>query len=360
MGAISGVHLRLDTAIRFTGSNTPDQDKIRQTILDCLKFSSMTNRFEDIEEAHRKTFNWIFEDRKEKRPFDDFVGWAENGKGVYWVTGKAGSGKSTLMKYLNEDPRTRDALEKWAGDVPLRMISFYFWSSGSMMQRSRKGLLQGILHNILLEEPELSPILFPHQHGNRPMFEEFPSHNDLKRAYRHLVEQTAVDMRLAILIDGLDEYDTETDKERSEITQILSPAFSSANIKMVLSSRPLPEFEDCFSICPKLRLHQLTEKDIASYVSDTIRSHSHMKRLEEKQPWECKRLINKIINTAAGVFLWVNLAVKSLLSGLRNCDRIENLQDRLEELPPDLENLIKHMYESIEPRYRGQVSRVIQ
>jgi ABC-type thiamine transport system ATPase subunit len=53
----------------------------------------MDNREERILEAHEKTFRWIFKD-------SPFKHWLESktGSNLFWISGKAGSGKSTLMK----------------------------------------------------------------------------------------------------------------------------------------------------------------------------------------------------------------------------------------------------------------------
>lgn len=67
-------------------------------ILRHLEFNGMNKRYEDSADRHRETFEWIYEDHRLK-----LVPWLENGRGVYWITGKAGSGKSTLMKFLFED-----------------------------------------------------------------------------------------------------------------------------------------------------------------------------------------------------------------------------------------------------------------
>ena len=47
------------------------------------------------------------------------------------------------------------------------------------------------------------------------------------------------------------------------------------------------------------------------------------------------------------MFLWVTLAVNSLLAGLTDGDSIEDLQQRLDALPPDLENLFDKILDSI-------------
>lgn len=70
-------------------------------LLDSLHFSSMSVRLSNAKERHAETFQWIFKrtrDATYRQPM--FLNWLESLDGIYWVAGKAGSGKSTLIKYL--------------------------------------------------------------------------------------------------------------------------------------------------------------------------------------------------------------------------------------------------------------------
>lgn len=108
----------------------------QQRILSSLAFSDMHGRFEIVETAHFKTFEWIFGDRpQEIDEEEDEVGeeqeqkesnadpsagklfseWLSSGQGIFHISGKLGSGKSTLMKFLCDHPRTKTELLKWAG-----------------------------------------------------------------------------------------------------------------------------------------------------------------------------------------------------------------------------------------------------
>jgi hypothetical protein len=44
-----------------------------------------------------------------------FIEWLSSGDGIFHISGKLGSGKSTLMKYLFNHPRTKIELSRWAG-----------------------------------------------------------------------------------------------------------------------------------------------------------------------------------------------------------------------------------------------------
>jgi len=67
-----------------------------------LKFPEMHERENHITARYSETFEWIF-DAKSDKPWDSFPEWLRSGNGVFWISGKAGAGKSTLMKFLCND-----------------------------------------------------------------------------------------------------------------------------------------------------------------------------------------------------------------------------------------------------------------
>jgi len=65
----------------------------------------------------------------------------------------------------------------------------------------------------------------------------------LVAAFKILIKQTAVPLKLCLLIDGLDEYEGE----HEEMTNLFKEVTSLANVKARVSSRPWLVFQDCFS-----------------------------------------------------------------------------------------------------------------
>ena len=114
--------------------------RAEQAILDSLYSPQMEERHRRIVEAHYRTFDWIFQtptgaSRAESMSLEgSFTSWLETGNGFYWISGKAGSGKSTLMKLISGDVRTKGYLNMWAGSFKLITASFYFWNAGSSTQ----------------------------------------------------------------------------------------------------------------------------------------------------------------------------------------------------------------------------------
>jgi hypothetical protein len=86
--------------------------RVQDIILQSLQFPTMTDRYEAIKEAHAKTCKWIFQKAQDvKQPWSDFSEWLEHGNGIYWISGKAGSGKSTLMRYIRDNSRLQALLK---------------------------------------------------------------------------------------------------------------------------------------------------------------------------------------------------------------------------------------------------------
>ncbi len=112
-------------------------------IVKSLAFDGMYGRSEMVQEAHYKTFRWILDDNGDnddshdksdnkdntngywakhrakeemarKAAREKFKTWLSSGEGIFHVSGKMGSGKSTLMKYLGDHPGTLAELTKWA------------------------------------------------------------------------------------------------------------------------------------------------------------------------------------------------------------------------------------------------------
>ncbi|EKG15206.1 hypothetical protein MPH_07653 [Macrophomina phaseolina MS6] len=101
-------------------------------------------RYISVVEEYPDTFRWIFEDSTH-----GFKSWLEFDNGTYWISGKPGAGKSTLMKFVCEHKQTDVLLRNWAGPHELLIIKHFFWISGTELQRSEEGLLRSLLFQLL-------------------------------------------------------------------------------------------------------------------------------------------------------------------------------------------------------------------
>ena len=123
-----------------------DQVAMHHCVLRSLGFGQMTMRYHQIHPAHAKTYEWILED--EGLSASSFKRWLTMEKGVFWISGKAGSGKSTLMRLLTDHNKTFEALYSWAGSRRLVVAKFFFWNAGRDLQKTQDGLLRTLLFEI--------------------------------------------------------------------------------------------------------------------------------------------------------------------------------------------------------------------
>ena len=293
-----------------TAPSPSSPSEVHELILSSLNFGQIEDRYDDISPAHQKTFEWIFQESDEC----SFAKWirGDQTQGIYWICGKAGSGKSTLMKMLGNDNLLAKALRNWAGNDSLLIASFFFWRHGAEIQRSYRGLLRSLLYQTISQNNQLSALLFPRLFETRPDWADFPTLHDLKKAFKTLTTQNQIQFKIAFLIDGLDEYES-TDMGLDMLATIFTDAAKSSNVKMILSGRPIRVLEKSFEAYDSLRLEQLTSRDISNYVTQQIIKHPDLAAVARTQPNLAEELVAEVVDSAAGVFLWVVLVVRSLL-----------------------------------------------
>ncbi|KAF3013737.1 hypothetical protein E8E14_007220 [Neopestalotiopsis sp. 37M] len=355
------------------------KEKIEARIISSLRYSQIALREAAVADAYRETFQWMFEDSPPDRRGTRFREWLESSDRLYWITGKAGSGKSTLMKFISNfdgasegSLKCEEHLQKWAGGRDhLVVASFYFWASGSSIEASQRGLFQSLLCQILEGYPDLLPEVIPktweawYSFGLENKIEsEKILEQILLDTIRELVEQRH--KKVCLFIDGLDEYrgdqaiaDDDCD-DHEMLIKVLRSFLNLPNVKMCVSSRPWIVFEDNFGTEPNLMLQEFTYPDIEHYVTSRFNENSGFTRLKLREPEFARTLMTNITDKASGVFLWIKLVVISLLAGLTNDDRIADLQRRLNRLPPDLERLYGAILDDLDPFYFSHASQYFQ
>ncbi|KAK4173855.1 hypothetical protein QBC36DRAFT_193690 [Triangularia setosa] len=133
------------------------------------------------------------------------------------------------------------------------------------------------------------------------------------------------------------------------------------NLKICVASRAWSNFEDTFrGRASLMMLQDLSAADIEYYVSSTLAANQGFSELHDRDPSNAKELSETIAKKAEGVFLWVCLVVQSLFVGLTNGYYLRGLHNRLQELPPNLEDLYTKILKSLNPKYLAHASRLSQ
>ncbi|KAH7135620.1 hypothetical protein B0J11DRAFT_454149, partial [Dendryphion nanum] len=328
---------------------------IQLAVLDSLTFDLMDFRHAKIHEAYKNTYQWIYSNQ--------FRSWLENTGSIFWISGKPGSGKSTLMKYLVDDTQTHVGLSKWSGSRKLVITSHFFWVNGSDLQRSQEGLFRTLLYDIFRQCPELMEEIIPGPWDSvkRTMISQTApkfiwSRAMLFSAFKNLSSAGANNTAFCMFIDGLDEYKGDHDELIAAIRQL-----SSLNVKICVASRPWNIFKEVYDQDTQSRLYleDLNRKDIEEYVQGHLGALPKFQQLTHNHA-QAAAILEEVVQKSQGVFLWVYLVVRSLIEGLRNEDRISQLEERLRAFPTDLEDFFRHIFDNLDPFYSKQTARMFQ
>ncbi|KAK4177879.1 hypothetical protein QBC36DRAFT_370393 [Triangularia setosa] len=97
----------------------------------------MSMRYDIIPKAHDSTLTWAFQSQTHPaatKDFPSFRDWLSKEEGIFWVTGKPGSGKSTFLKFAADHSVTQKHLTEWSDGQKLILATplfHYLWQSDS-------------------------------------------------------------------------------------------------------------------------------------------------------------------------------------------------------------------------------------
>ncbi|KAI0136317.1 hypothetical protein BJ170DRAFT_677196 [Xylariales sp. AK1849] len=280
---------------------------------------------------------------------------------IYWITGKPGAGKSTLMKFISRDSRFEQSLH-WANGAELLVVHYFSWTAGNdKLQKSHEGLIRTLLFETLSQHEALLAPLFPARCFLLQVFADqavIPqlSLYELMTAFRALLSVTGETLKLVRVIDGLDEFDGNL----SQLVELLREANMKDGVKICTSSRPWNVFKDEYHRSPKLQLENLTQDDIALFVREKFRCSRGFQELEETNPTMAWQITKDIVEKAQSVFLWVSVVSGLLETSFQEGYSMVDLQQTIDGLPSQVSELFQFIWNRTSPRFREEASRYFQ
>ncbi|KAK4162901.1 hypothetical protein QBC43DRAFT_71375 [Cladorrhinum sp. PSN259] len=319
-----------------TGEDPQDSDS--QT---GLNDSSDNNANKHLEDSRAS----VLEDQKEARESAShrFLSWIQSTEEpLFWISGKPGSGKSTLMKFLASSQQVIQNLPRKPTGETL-VLSHFIWSAGQLMDRRIKGILCSLLRQLLDRAPHSLAWLIVERFPEI-ILKDSPSdwdEEELQRIFIYCLQRSP--STVFIFLDGLDEIDPSLHEGQTRLIQLVQNLGQQiSSLKICVASRPEPMLEKAFGTSPMIRIHELTQLDIWTFTSGVYRE-----RFRSEITATDAGLIAEVCRTAEGVFLWVALALRTLQHGLENGDDFTDLEKRLKALPADLELLYKAMWDRL-------------
>ncbi|KAL1605803.1 hypothetical protein SLS59_003607 [Nothophoma quercina] len=294
----------------------------KRNLLDSLRFEQIDARQMTIKTAHAKTCKWLL-----KSP--QYLDWLDASKlcehhGFLWIKGKAGAGKSTLMKFA-----TINARKTMKG---CNVLSFFFNARGDDIEKSTIGTYRSLLLQLLKGIPASQSIfdsldLSTSTMGANQQWSLERLKALLEQAIRSLEQSPVV-----CFIDALDECAEEQVREMIRFFEDIGDIAVSKDIrfKVCFSSRHYPHISlRSNGLELVLEGQEGHAQDITNYIETELKIGKSK---------IAQRVRSELQEKASGVFMWVVLVV-----GILNKDfdrgQMHALRRRLQEIPGDLHEL---------------------
>ncbi|GAB7331480.1 hypothetical protein MBLNU13_g02885t1 [Cladosporium sp. NU13] len=344
LGAIGDLDINIQT--QFSDMRVTD---IHQDILESLRYPDMLTRQQEISPPATGTYEWIFTGESPYQNVPDIdkallsadlerrkklLHWFSNDESLFWINGKPGSGKSSLMSFVANDQRTLQALKIWAGQGSVHIIKFFFWRPGSPLQRSVPGMLRSLLYQVLMADIRvIDKLLIGKSLRRHPTWEQTELLRTLENVLRHQSKE-----HICFFIDGLDEHDGDY----MSLLGLILQTHVTSNVKICLSSRPEPAFRLRLTVCSSISMQDLNRTDIETLVQQKLKPLNTISNT----------LVEEVTRRAEGIIFWAALVCSSLLRGFTMHDDETILRMRLDETPSGLKDLFCHMFSKIDKVHR--------
>lgn len=344
------------------------RDSRRDSLLESLKYSEMNDRQNDLMNFSGAEFGQVFHSYSKSKWLKDgsvsstqghdgkldktkegsgevaeswpsFVKWLQSDDRLFWIRGKLGSGKSTLVKFIIQNRVTLELLRVWRQDAVI--LSHFFWKIGTSPQSTIRGLLCSLIYQSLESSPQVMEHIWPHldSFSANLSYDDW-SIEDLESIF-HIIQDNGAHP-VCIFIDGLDEI-CDNDGV-SKLLQSITKILNFPNVKVCVASRveePIMSWVEEESGHGVL-LEDLTRADMRSFVLKELQS------LEISTPFTQSGLLelaNELVRKSEGVFLWLHLATQALTTGAKAGDTEDNILARLDELPSGINQLYAELWQ---------------
>jgi hypothetical protein len=210
------------------------------------------------------------------------------------------------------------------------------------MQKSRTGLMQSLLYQVLRSAPQLIPSVC----RERPR--EAWELDELVATFDRIASDTKLDSKFCSFIDGLDEYDGN----ESEVLPMLQVLSANPHIKICASSRPGRMYEKSLrNDQHAFDIAKFTREDKRQYVLKQLTTSEKFQALASSEP-KCQDLITDISQHADGVWLWVFLVTRDIVYEVDRDEPLSTLRKIVDEFPADLGKYFQRIIERIKDQHK--------
>lgn len=328
-----------------------------EKFLNSLRDPDFESRQMQIVESHDKTYELFNNGAQDYPQAAELLDFLKLGTGIFWITGEAASGKSTLMKHLSS-PKRPDGNDIWVwlGATEVTIARHFCWITGTDDQKSQSAMLRSLLRHVLSEETHLIPHIKHLSSGKAAYYNSWRVAN-LWSCLHAAIEKSS--RRICFFIDGLDEIEIIPGSTHEDLVSKLQDLSAVPKVKMIVSSRPWTAFQGLEIAGRTLRIESLNSRPIVDYLRETLAVHKtfsdvswgclytswnsfHHKNLcREHNHGNAHGIVLEVIQKADGNFLYTTLVTETVRERLKAGFNILEMRDYINKMPPGIKNYLR-------------------
>ncbi|PLN78250.1 ankyrin repeat-containing domain protein [Aspergillus taichungensis] len=341
------VHQTINTErIVFNDNRSKKNDDIDDKFLSSTAFPTMHQRRDNVSKPHTDTCKWIVE-------LEEYQHWVKASRGLLWIKGKPGAGKSTLMAFLYQQIIETGTVKQGIA------LEFFFNARGDELQHTPLGMLRSLLNQLYRQDPHVRPGLNKiyqdkcYAFGGKDQCWDWQQPY-LEKILLEYIVASAQRQPLIVFVDALDEAGSENAEHVAEYFHEINESIAGelASGKICISCRHYPVATT--KRATEITVEDHNQEDIAAYVHH----HLHLDLLlpttaPDYLLW--RSVITYLIRSANGLFQWVSLVVPLVKRRIHEGQSPENTRKFLRTVPKKLEDayayILRHV---IENRHRSR------
>lgn len=255
----------------------------------------MHTRRLSIERRHGDSCQWLFD-------LEEYQSWRSSSRGLLWIKGKPGSGKSTLMSFLHKK------IESSRSNNSGIHLDFFFHARGSELQRTSIGMFRCLLCQILVDENSRAEVRESYRqqallNGDCEYSWQMPL-AALKELLETAILASAPTKPVTIFVDALDEAGADSATDLANFFQELNETAEKNNlsIKICISCRhyPVPSAYPAVEIV----VEKHNQEDIANYLRAKLEPKGFR-----------TQLVDMLIQRSNNIFQWANTIRRAVEQG---------------------------------------------
>lgn len=307
----------------------------------------MLKQQSNIDQPHGNTCSWIFH-------LDSYKEWEDGSRGLLWIKGKPGAGKSTLMLHLYRMRRRRHLTNHELN------LDFFFTARGVELQRTPSGMLRSLLNQLFRQDVSIRPAIrdvyeekcIAFGHDDRSWEWQRP---ELEQLLAEAIVNSALSQQITIFIDALDEIGV---RYAEEIVRYLHQIYDraaaiDAKLKLCVASRHYPVVSTAKG--SEVWVEQHNGDDINNWIHDYLDLDARKMQDGDFDQSMWHQLKQELAKQARGVFQWVRLVTPKIMKDIHDGTSLEVATDKLANSPEELGDIYAYIIHNvIDRQFRAQ------